>query len=170
MSIFPAHVLQDGRRRAYLEDYNFKLLPGTGPYIVDEADIDKGNGDHDPAAQRLLGGKRCAATSGSNNFDEIRESSSGIENLAFEMFKKGDLDFYYVNISREWVEELNFDHVQRGLIQKRKVFNDNPSGSRASRSTRAAAVGRHPRAQGAAPSANRELLIEKLFFNEYVAA
>ena len=27
---------------AYLKDYNFKLLPGTGPYIVNEADVIKG--------------------------------------------------------------------------------------------------------------------------------
>ena len=33
-----------------------------------------------------------------------------------------------MNISRQWVEEMNIDRVQRGLIQKRKVYNDNPSG------------------------------------------
>ena len=44
MWIFPAHVLKDVDGAKYLKDYNFKLLPGTGPYRVDEADVDKGNG------------------------------------------------------------------------------------------------------------------------------
>ena len=54
---------------------------------------------------------------------------TGDQKLAFETFKKGDLDYYYVNVSREWVEELNFDKIQRGVIQKRKIFTDNPVGA-----------------------------------------
>src|SRR5678816_4597776 len=42
MSIFPAHVLQHVDGAAYLKDYNFKLLPGSGPYKVEESDIVKG--------------------------------------------------------------------------------------------------------------------------------
>jgi len=41
MSIFPAHVLQHVDGAAYLKDYNFKLLPGSGPYKVEESDIVK---------------------------------------------------------------------------------------------------------------------------------
>ena len=37
---------------------------------------------------------------GTGNFDEIREIVVRDQNLAFEMFKKGDLDYYFVNISR----------------------------------------------------------------------
>ena len=42
MPILPAHVLKtvDGAR--YLKEYNFKMLPGTGPYIINEADIVQG--------------------------------------------------------------------------------------------------------------------------------
>ena len=67
--------------------------------------------------------------SASNNFDEIREIVVRDENLAFEMFKRGDLDFHVVSVPRQWVQEMNFDRVQRGLIQKRKVFNDYPKGT-----------------------------------------
>ena len=38
----PAHVLKTVDGAAYLKDYNFKLLPGTGPYMSSEADVDKG--------------------------------------------------------------------------------------------------------------------------------
>lgn len=42
MSIFPAHVLKTVDGAGYLKDYNFKLLPGSGAYKVEEADIQKG--------------------------------------------------------------------------------------------------------------------------------
>ena len=140
MPILPAHVLKNVDGADYLKDYNFKLLPGTGPIRVNEADVVKGKSVTIRRRNGLLGRESTGATSGTNNFDEIREIVVRDQNLAFEMFKKGDLDYYYVNIAREWVEELNFDKVQRGLIQKRKIFNDNPHGHRgASRSTRASA-------------------------------
>jgi microcin C transport system substrate-binding protein len=105
---------------------------------------------------------------GLNNFDEIREVVVRDQNLAFEMFKRGDIDHYYVNISRQWVEELNFDRVQRGLIQKRKVFNDNPVGIQGMAfNTRREPWSDKRVRQALAHLLNRDLLIEKLFFKEY---
>jgi microcin C transport system substrate-binding protein len=84
------------------------------------------------------------------------------------MLKKGDIDFQYENVSKRWVEEMNFDKVQRGLIQKRKIYNDNPSGTQG--------IGLDMRKppfddvrvrQAMAHLLNRELLIRTLFFNEY---
>jgi microcin C transport system substrate-binding protein len=168
MSIFPSHVLKTVDGAAYLADYNFKLLPGSGPYRVDEADIAKGRSitirrrpEHWAAnARRSIG---------LYNFDEIRETVVREQTLAFEMFKKGDLDAYFVNISREWVEELNFDRVQRGLIQKRKVFNDAPSGfSGIAFNTRREPFSDLRVRKALALLENRDELIERLFFNEYV--
>lgn len=168
MTVLPAHVLKtiDGAR--YVKEYNFKLLPGTGPYTINEADVLKGKtvtvrrrNDYWAATQRR--------NVGMNNFDEIREIVVRDQNLAFEMFKKGDLDYYYVNISRQWVEELNFDRVQRGLIQKRKIFNDNPSGVQGMAfNTRKPPFDDIRLREALAHLFNRRLLIEKLFFNEYV--
>jgi microcin C transport system substrate-binding protein len=168
MTLFPAHILKDVDGARYLEEYNFKLLPGTGPYRVDEADVVKGNSvtirrrsDYWAANVRR--------NVGLNNFDEIREVVVRDQNLAFEQFKKGDLDSYFVNISREWVEELNFDRVQRGLIQKRKIFNDNPSGIQGiAFNTRKEPFSDLRVRKALTLLQNRQLLIERLFFNEYV--
>ena len=46
---------------------------------------------------------------GTGNFDEIREIVVRDDNLAFEMFKKGDLDYFHMQIPRQWVQDLNFD-------------------------------------------------------------
>jgi microcin C transport system substrate-binding protein len=168
MSIFPAHVLKQVNGAAYLKDYNFKFLPGTGEYIVADADVVKGKSvsirrrnDYWAANQRR--------SIGLGNFDEIREIVVRDSNLAFEMFKKGDLDFNAINISRRWVQEMNFDKVQQGLIQKRKIFNDNPSGiAGIAFNTRKAPFDDLRVRQALTFLQNRQLLIDKLFFNEYL--
>ena len=167
LPILPAHVLKTVDGAAYLKEYNFKLLPGTGPYRVDEADVVKGKSvtirrRHDYWAEKQ---RRIAGT---GNFEEIREVVVRDQNLAFEMFKKGDLDAYYVNISRQWVEEMNFDKVQRGLVQKRKIFNDSPIGVQGmAMNTRKAPYSDVRVREALQHLFNRPLLIEKLFFNEY---
>jgi microcin C transport system substrate-binding protein len=127
LRIFPAHVLKTLDGAAYLRDYNFKLLPGTGPYLVTDADIKKGS-SVSIKRRKDYWAERYRANVGQYNFDEIREGVVRDQNLAFEMFKKGELDYYYVAISKEWVEELKFPNVQRGLTVKRKVFNNYPEG------------------------------------------
>ena len=104
-----------------------------------------------------------------NNFDEIREIVVRDQNLAFERFKAGSLDYYYVNISREWVEELDFDRVERGLIRKRKIFNDSPSGLQGiAFNTRREPYDDLRVRKALAHLQNRQVLIEKVFFNEYL--
>lgn len=168
MSIYPAHVLKTVDGTAYLKDYNFKLMPGSGPYRVEEADVVKGK-SITMRRRTDYWAEKVRRNVGMNNFDEIREVVVRDQKLAFEMFKKGDLDDYFVNVSREWVEEMNFDRVQRGLIQKRKVFNDNPSGtSGIAFNTRKAPFSDIRVRKALALLMNRDELIKKLFFNEYV--
>jgi len=168
MSIFPAHVLKTVDGAAYLKDYNFKLLPGSGAYKVEEADIQKGKS---VSIRRRTDywAEKYRRNVGLNNFDEVREIVVRDQKLAFEMFKKGDIDDYYVNVSREWVEEMNFDRVQRGLIQKRKIFNDAPSGfSGIAFNTRKDPFTDIRVRKALTLLQNRDELIKKLFFNEYV--
>ncbi|MGE3955844.1 MAG: extracellular solute-binding protein [Vicinamibacterales bacterium] len=168
MPIYPAHVLKTVDGAAYLKDYNFKLMPGSGPYTLEEADVVKGKS---VTLRRRTDywAEKTRRNVGLNNFDEIRQVVVRDQKLAFEMFKKGDLDDYYVNVSREWVEEMNFDRVQRGLIQKRKIFNDNPSGiSGIALNTRKAPFSDIRVRKALTLLMNRDELIKRLFFNEYV--
>ena len=167
MPIYPASVLKTVDGATYISDYNYKMLPGSGPYLVNEADIDRGN--------RVIIRRRPdywaeshRRNIGLGNFDEIHQIVVRDDNLAFEMFKRGDLDYYYVNVSREWVEELDIEPVQRGLLQKRKVFNEYPLGlSGIAFNTRRAPWDDRQVRQALTHLYNREQLIEKLFFNEY---
>ena len=168
MPILPAHVLKEVDGPRYIKEYNFKFLPGSGPYIVNESDIVKGRS---VTLRRRpdYWAEKDRRNVGTGNFDEIREIIVRDDNLAFEMFKKGDLDFFYVNIPRQWVQELNFDRVQRGMIQKVKVYTNAPVGIRGlAFNTRNPPWNDVKVRQAFTHFLNRKLFIEKIFFNEPV--
>jgi microcin C transport system substrate-binding protein len=167
LPIIPAASLKglDGTR--YLREFNFKMLPGSGPYIVRDQDVVKGK-SISIRRRPDYWGANTRQNVGYGNFDEIRWVVVRDQNLQQEMLKKGDTDWYYVNVSREWIENFNFDKVQRGIIQKRKIYTDAPVGIQG--------IGfnmrREPFTDVRVRKAlhlllNRDLLIQKLFFNEY---
>ncbi|MEE2822251.1 MAG: extracellular solute-binding protein [Acidobacteriota bacterium] len=167
MHILPAHILKNVDGATYLEEYNFKMLPGTGPYHVLEENIDKGNSititkrkDYWAADQRR--------TVGLNNFDQIREIVVRDENLKFEMLKSGDLDNFHLLKAQRWVEELDFAHIQRGLIQKRKVFNHSPNGIQGlAFNTRRSPFDDVRVRKALFHLFNRKQMVEKLMYSEY---
>ena len=118
-----------------------------------------------------MGGEHEEPTAlGLNNFDALQFAVVRDENLAFEMFKKGELDVYQVPCARQWVEELNFDNVQRGLIQKRKVFNDNPQGTQGfAFNTKKPPFDDVRVREALALLMNRQQIIQKIMFNEDLA-
>jgi len=129
MSILPAHILDEIDGSEYLEEYQFKMMPGSGPYTMFTKDIvnqesfiitrrnDYWNAD-DPTSKYLY------------NFDKIKFIVvKDNYNLEFEKFKKGEQDFYTMARSRVWVEETDFETVQKGWIKKHRVFSEKPAGT-----------------------------------------
>jgi microcin C transport system substrate-binding protein len=168
MLIFPAHVLKALTGEKYIKDYNYKLLPGTGPYVINDSDLDKGK-TITVRRRNDYWAAKARANVGLNNFDELRFVVVRDENLAFEMFKKGDLDSYPISRARQWVEETNFDTVQRGLVQKRKIFNNEPQGFQGMAfNTRRAPFDDIRVRKALTLLMNRKQLIEKIMFNQYV--
>jgi len=168
MSIFPAHILKDVNGEKYIKEYNYKLLPGTGPYTISEQDIDKGK-SISARRRKDYWADKARANVGSNNFDELHFVVVRDENLAFEMFKKGELDIYLPASARQWVEQYNFDSIQRGLIQKRKIFNNAPQGFEGfAMNTRRPPFDDIRVRKALTFLLNRPLLIEKIMFNQYL--
>jgi microcin C transport system substrate-binding protein len=171
LQIFPASGLKGVNGASYVDNFNFKYLPGTGPYIVRPEDINKGN-SLSLRRRDDYWAEKARWNVGLNNFAEVKLSVVRDDNLHLEQFKRGDVDFYYVGRSKYWVEDLSpqaLDKVERGLIQKAKVFNVHPT----SWSGFAMNTTRPPfddiRIRKALTLLlNRQLLIEKIFFNEYV--
>ena len=168
LQIFSASALKNVTGADYVKQFDFKYLPGTGPYIIQTADIQKGK-SLKLRRRPDYWGQKARWSVGLNNFDEIQMIVVRDSNLTFEMMKKGDLDFLLVSRSKWWVQDLDFDKVKQGLIAKIKVFNNQPQ----SRSSFAINTVRPPfddlRVRKALTFLlNRPLMIEKLFFNEYV--
>jgi microcin C transport system substrate-binding protein len=168
MSIFPAHILKDVNGEKYIKDFNYKLLPGSGPFTVREEDIAKGK-SISARRRKDYWADKARANVGANNFDELHFVVVRDENLAFEMFKKGELDVYLPASARQWVEQYNFENVQRGLIQKRKIFNNAPQGfSGFSMNTRRPPFDDIRVRKALTLLLDRRKLIEKIMFNQYV--
>lgn len=129
MAILPNHYLKNLTGADYLAEYQYKTLPGTGAYTMLESDI---NNQISYAVTRRLDywAKDNPENLYTGNFDKIKfVVVKDNPSLEFEKFKKGEQDFYTVNMARMWIEETDFESVQKGWVQKRKVFSDKPAGT-----------------------------------------
>jgi microcin C transport system substrate-binding protein len=127
MRILPAHYIGNVKGSEYLDKYQFDFVPGSGPYAILKDDIKKGQSVTIRRRNDYWADKE-RFNIGLNNFDLVKFEVIADESLTFERFKKGDLDIYYVSRAQWWAERFNFDEADRGLILRRKIFNENPNG------------------------------------------
>ncbi|MBN1968140.1 MAG: hypothetical protein JXR48_15085 [Candidatus Delongbacteria bacterium] len=134
LQIFPNSHLSKIDGKGYLEKYQWKTLPGTGPYVIDENKTVKG--------QKIVLRKRSdywaendKRNIGVNNFNEIDIVVIRDEILSKEKFKKGEIDFFGVSRAQWWINEFDienpqppFDELTRGLVQKKKIYTFSPKG------------------------------------------
>lgn len=127
------YVEGDGKAEDWLKDYNTKFMMASGPYEMREEDQKKGERltlrrrkDWWAKDQRLW--------TGWYNFDKISRVVITNQAIAFERLKKGapgDINIMLALTSRRWVREMTpkaIPEMARGLIQKRKIFNEKPNG------------------------------------------
>ncbi len=168
LQVMPAHILKTINGDKYIKEFNYKLMPGSGPYLVRDEDIVKGK-SVTVRRRKDYWAEKARVNVGMSNFDELRFVVVRDENLAFEMFKKGELDYYPVARARQWVEELNFETIQRGLVQKRKIFNNVPQGVQGfAMNTRRPPFDDVRVRKAMALLLDRPQLIQKIMFNQYL--
>jgi microcin C transport system substrate-binding protein len=127
LPIYPAaYIRMDGE--TYLNEWNWKLPPGSGPYELREEDIRQGRSitlrrrddywnEDDPSMRGVY------------NFDAIRMDVVRDTELIYQKFLAGELDVNIINTGQRWVEELDDETaVRMGWIQKRRIWNRRPVG------------------------------------------
>src|SRR5436190_2065821 len=60
------------------------------------------------------------------NFDTVRRKIVNEDDIAFEYLKKGDIDYYLVTKAQRWVEGMAIDQIEKGWIQKQKMYMREP--------------------------------------------
>lgn len=126
--LLPAHLLEGLSAKEYLEKYNYDAMPGSGPYYIKKEDVQTGRSITLRRRSDYWGVNEKFAK-GMYNFDLIKTDVVQDETLQFEKFKKGEIDVYSVNRAQWWAEKTDFDEVKRGVVMKKKIFNQNPGGT-----------------------------------------
>lgn len=167
MQIYPAREIAIPGPK-YLEEYNWKYPMGSGPYVLELKDVRRGESltltrRDDWWAQNEPWGVNTY------NFDRVRFIVILELELAYEKFKKGELDWFQVGQARRWVEDVPREKiVQKGWVQRRKVYNKRPVGFSGLAFNQREWPFDDKRVRLAfAHLFNRERLMEKLFYNEY---
>ena len=129
MVLHPNHILKDLDGTAFLEEYAFSVVPGTGPYKISENDI-KNQESYTFSRREDYWAKDSPFNKYKYNFDKIQVSVvKDNDALQYEKFKKGEQDIFNVQRSRRWVEETDFESTQKGWIKKQRIFSEKPAGT-----------------------------------------
>jgi len=176
MLILPAHYLDKTDGKGYLKKFQFKMMPGSGPYIINDDKTKKGS---ILVFQRRSDywGYEEKGNIGKFNFDELINVMIFDDSLEKEKFKKGELDYYPIGRAQWWVNEFdgnrqnknpNFSYLHRGLIKRNKIFNfDSKSFVGIAFNLRKPPFDDIRIRKAFNMLFNRKQLINKLFFDEY---
>ena len=129
MALHPHHILKDLDGNAFLEEYAFSVIPGTGPYILKDENI-KNQESYTFERRDDFWGAKSPFNRYKYNFDKIKVSVvKDNDALQYEKFKKGEQDIFNVQRSRRWIEETDFEATKNGWVKKQRVFSEKPAGT-----------------------------------------
>lgn len=167
MSVLPAHVIKSFSGKEYLIRFNYDMPTGSDPYRVKRNDIKKGASI---TITRNLNwwGKDDPMNRGFFNFDTvvitILPNSGYIKPL-----RSNSIDFAVVGLSWDWRNSFKFDEVNRGLLQKRKVFTDDAVGfGGLAFNTRRSPLDDENIREALIRLFNKKAILKNHLFNEYI--
>ncbi|WP_167882094.1 extracellular solute-binding protein [Leptospira semungkisensis] len=105
---------------------------------------------------------------GTDNFDTLLFKVFSDESLAFQAFKKGDIDLFPVYKAYTWIKEALGEPFDKNYIIKQKIYNEKPMGFQGwAFNMRRKPFDDVKVRKAIAHLVDRKLMVEKLAFNEY---
>ncbi|PID26998.1 MAG: hypothetical protein CR982_07415 [Candidatus Cloacimonadota bacterium] len=147
---------------------------GSGPYIINPFNINEGKSFEFRRRKDYWGYKK-GFWEKTGNFDKIELKVFQSDFICKDSFKHDNIDILPVPRTDWWKSEfdrenpsLSFSCLKRGVVKKRKVFNNLPKSSfRIDLNTRVKPLDNIEVRKAIAHLFNREYIIDKLFNNEY---
>lgn len=115
------HVLDEN----WVTDYNWKIEPNTGPYIISE--VKKGK-SLTLSRKKDWWAKDHRYNKNRYNVDKIKYQVIRDEEVAFQHFLKGEIDAYGLALPKFWYEKASGELFDKGFIHKIWFYNDIPRG------------------------------------------
>ena len=166
--ILPEKILKETDGKSFSEKFQFNPIAGSGPYVILTQDIQKGNSFTIKRRSDYWAENKTFAA-GLNNFDEIIAYFIQDANLAFEKFKKGELDIYSVKSAQQFNEGFNFDKVNTNQIVRQKIYTQKyPILQGICFNTRRGIFKDKNLREAMAYLFDKNKFIEKIFYGEYV--
>jgi len=161
--ILPAHAIDP---KTYIEAWKWKPPVVSGPYDLGASK----DGEFFTFVRRKdFWGEGKRQFIGIDNFDVVYRKVIDDGDKAYEFFKKGDIDFYLVTKAQMWHEETEIDKVEKGWIQKQRMYQREPEAFKEWAFNLTDPLFQDVRVRRALFwLLDRESLHDQLFFHEYV--
>ena len=115
------HILNEN----WVTDYNWKIEPNTGPYMI--SDVKKGK-SLTLSRKKDWWAKDHRYNKNRFNVDKIRIEVIRDDDIAFQHFLRGQLDVYSLAAPKFWHEKATGEMFDKGYIHKIWFYNDKPRG------------------------------------------
>jgi microcin C transport system substrate-binding protein len=144
---------------------NFEFPVVSGPYLLDDV---KTNRSITLKRRGDWWGRVKQYTQHKYNFDFLVFKAMEDRVKALETLKRGDFDVYPVYTARIWAQQTDFPQVQKNWVVKQSIYNQEPKAFQGFAMNLRRPLFQDQRVREAlALLLNRELMNEKLMFNEY---
>jgi microcin C transport system substrate-binding protein len=158
---FPKHAWEGKDFNAI----NFEFPVVSGPYALDEVKMNRS------VSLKRRGdwwGRVKKSNQYKYNFDHVVFKSMEDRVKALETLKRGDFDVCAIYTARIWAQQTDFPQVQKNWVVRQTVFNQEPKAFQGFALNLRRPIFQDQRVREAlACLLNRELMNEKLMFNEY---
>ena len=154
----------------YVQRYQWKLEPTTGPYTVKPEDLHKGSYVDLTRVPNWWASDKPFYRH-RYNFDRIHLQVIRETDKAFEAFKRGDIDSFDLSLPKYWYNKLpdNDPLVQRGYIHKTTFYNQIPVPTYGLHiNTAMPLLNNRDVREGIAFASNFDLVDQKLFHGDWV--